>query len=360
MLICNLTALIPSGPKCHLSSHGHKGQLHLPSCNRSPHDEALSRPRQAGHAVAGHARRAVWGWLIMLLLLVLPWGVAYGAPASDPLLHLSIADIVALYQRELISLHTEITMLASRLLYGLTLISVIFTGINLIFSRSGNFQLFFLYMVKLLLTIGIFQFLIIHGFQIASDIINSITALAYHGPDDPGYVSIMGILKDFFLLANEFAESLSTRNILFFCFFMIPFFIIIVILIVNFIVNYITAFLISSIGVLVVGFGAFGITRGLAINFLHLVLALGLRLFTLCFIFRAGQNVIDTMIAHMRRIIQAGEMITIQDAGMVLFVMGLILAMSLYLPAKAAALARPSASHGSSLMSQLNKVRGAH
>ena len=287
----------------------------------------------------------VWRKGTLLLCLLLLWTVscslAHAAPTSASL-HLTIADIVYLYEQEILQLKDNVVFYATMLLYSLSGFAIVLTGINMIFLHQGSIQSFALSMVRLCLIIGIFKFFIINGYDISRDIMASLTDMAYGGQSHSGYQDILSILRDFFLLAEEYVKTLSTRNIFFFLFFMVPFFVIIVLIIINFVLNYIIALFVSVMGVLVVALGALPFTRGFALNYLHMVIAYGLRLFSLCFLYRIGQNVIADMIAHLRYILEQGEMITMQDAGLVLFVLSFILFLSYTMPSIISRLIQPT------------------
>ena len=245
---------------------------------------------------------------------------------------LNMADVVYLYEAEILNLKNEVVRYASVLMFILAGFAVVLSGIKLILLKQGDLQDFVVVIVRLCLVIGICKFFIINGYDFSRDIIASFTNMAYAGTSGDGYQDVLKILLDFFHLAEEFAASLSTRNILLFLFFMLPFFLLIVLTILNFVITYIVALFVAVIGVVVIAFGVLSFTQSLAFNYIKLVIAFGLRLFSLCFIFKVGQLVISDMIEHLRLIIANGQIITIQDAGMVLFVMFFIFFLSLVLP----------------------------
>lgn len=294
------------------------------------------------HHLLHHSSRTVGYVFAFTFLLTFSsyCNLAYAADGSS--IHLALADVIYLYEREILSLKDQVVLYATLLLYSLSGFAVIFTGFSLIFLHQGSLQNFAWALVRLCLIIGFFKFFIVNGYDISRDIIASLTNIAYPDHSSNGYQNILNVLQDFFLLADEFAQSLSTRNILFYLFFMLPFFIIIVLIIVNFVITYIITLCVAVIGVIVVALGVLPFTRTIALNYLHMVIAYGLRLFCLCFIYRIGQGVIVTMISRLRGIITQGDLITIQDAGLVLFVMFFILFLSYTMPNIISRLVQPT------------------
>lgn len=297
-------------------------------------------PPSVWHYMLHHTTRTVRYVLAFTFCLAISsyCNLAY----ADDSIHLKIADVIYFYEQEILFLKDQVVVYATLLLYTLSGFSVILTGFSLIFLHQGSLHNFVWALVRLCLIIGIFKFLIINGYDLSRDIISSLTNIAYPDQSSNGYQNILNILQDFFLLADEFAHSLSTRNILFFLLFMLPFFIIIVLIIINFVITYIIALFVAVIGVIVVALGVLPFTRSIALNYLHMVISYGLRLFCLCFIYRIGQGVIIKMILNLRTILSQGELITLQDAGMVLFVMFFILFLSYTLPNIISRLVQPT------------------
>lgn len=291
-----------------------------------------------------HHTRTLSSVLTLILCLALSsyCNLAQAADSSSGSLHLSLNDVIYLYEQEILTIKDQIVDYTTLLLYALSSFTIVLTGFKLIFLHNGTLHNFMWELVRLCLIIGIFKFFIVQGYDISSDIISSLTNIAYPDYSSNGYQNILNVLNDFFALAGEFAQSISTRNIVFFLLFMLPFFALILLIILNFVITYIITLCVSVVGVIVVALGALPYTRTIALNYLHMVIAYGLRLFCLCFIYRTGQGVIINMIAHLRVILAKGELITIQDAGLVLFVMFFILFLSYTLPSVISRLVQPT------------------
>lgn len=272
--------------------------------------------------------RAFYAVMLTLLALLISTSVQ-----AEPIVNkINMADVVYLYEAEILNLNDKVVRYASGLMFLLAGFAVVLSGIKLILLKQGDLQDFMAVIVRLCLVIGICKFLIINGYDFSRDIIASFTSMAYSESTGDGYQDVLRMMIDFFKLAEEFAMTLTTRNVVFYFIFMIPFYLLIVFIILNYVITYIVAFFVAVMGVIVIAFGVLSFTQSLAFNYIKLVLAFGLRMFSLCFIIKVGQLVISDLTEHLRLIIANGQVISIQDAGFVLFVMFFILFLSLALP----------------------------
>lgn len=313
--------------------------------NRSSHCSRSHCSRN--HCSRISCNRHKWVGLIILLLLMVTCFIAIPEAQAGVGLQGSIqlTDIIGAYQYNISLLYTKIQSYATNILFALVGISMVLSGINLMFIAHGTIQTFALTVVRLCLVAGIFHFLIIHGYNIASDIINSLSSMAYNsGSSGNNYQDIALILNDFFQLLVDYSDLLSNSNIVFFMFFMVALFTIIALLIINFAVTYVVAAFVSVVGILVVGLGTFESTREFALNYLRMVIAYGLRLFSICFIFRVGHNIAHQLITYLTQCVNQGGEISLQDAGYTMLIMLFVLILSYTIPSIIASLVYTHAS----------------
>lgn len=120
--------------------------------------------------------RAFYAVMLPLLALLISTSVQ-----AEPIVNkINMADVVYLYEAEILNLNDKVVRYASGLMFLLAGFAVVLSGIKLILLKQGDLQDFMAVIVRLCLVIGICKFLIINGYDFSRDIIASFTSMAYY------------------------------------------------------------------------------------------------------------------------------------------------------------------------------------
>ncbi|EFY06963.1 P-type conjugative transfer protein TrbL [Succinatimonas hippei] len=182
---------------------------------------------------------------------------------------------------------------ATRLFWILCAISAVLSGIRLIF-QDGTIQNFFGELVKMLLIIGIFEFLLQNGPDIGADIIDSMIKLSQSQElgisecADKTF-KIAGLLIN---KAGAHGPIMEITIILE----VVLIFVVLSLIIVKFAVMYVSAYFVCVAGIFVLGFGALSFTRDLSVNYLKMLFSIGLQLMSIILICSAGFSIFDDFI----------------------------------------------------------------
>lgn len=262
------------------------------------------------------------------LLLCLLSSSALAADASDyPTLESVLQQIITSVQ----SLNQTIQEFSRNLLTILVLISMVFYGISLLFKTATNLVLINAYFVRLILVFGCFNYLILNGHQIARDIINSFIMLPTM-TTGTFTVAFTNSLNSFFQLVEQLSSLFINHQSTIFVVGLCIMFIILSLFLINFALTYLSAFFVSCMGILTLAFGMFSSTKFMAVNYLKLVLGYGLKMLTLSIIFVIGQDIFTSIFSIMQLQVVGGQVLTVQDMGLSIFIMYFIYAVSLRVP----------------------------
>ena len=191
-----------------------------------------------------------------------------------------------------------VTSFALKTFYYLCAISFVLTGIKLIF-KEPNIQVFFYTVVRYILVIGFFKYLIENGPEIGGAIIDSMTNLANGGKNASPYSLIKATLEAYSLMVSidtgifEIIDAFIIKTVA------LSFVIINFIIVIRYIVVYICAYMLCVIGVLCLGTAALKETRDIAINYLKAIFAIGLELFCIVFIASIHNDIILMAISRL-------------------------------------------------------------
>lgn len=204
---------------------------------------------------------------------------------------------------------------AERLFWLLLGISIVVSGIRLVL-RQGDITAFFAIFVKLVILTGIFYFLLSNGSKIGSSIVDSLSSITNTrniGPSELldvtfniGHGLNRAVSKSF----SGMAASLVIQLMI------LIFNIVMFLVTIRYVVLYLTAYIFCICGVFVLGFGAFGYTREIAVNFLRIIFSLSLELMTMILVCNTGFTVLEEMGTAITKLTRS---ITLQDTGVVLF-----------------------------------------
>ena len=182
---------------------------------------------------------------------------------------------------------------ATRLFWILCAISAALSGIRLIF-QDGTLQNFFGEFVKMILIIGVFEFLLQNGSDIGADIIDSMIKLS-----QSSNLGISECADKTFEITKLLIKNASTHGPIMeitIILEVVLIFIVLSLIIVKFAVMYVSAYFICVTGIFVLGFGALSFTRDLSINYLKMLFSIGLQLMCIIIICNAGFSIFDDFI----------------------------------------------------------------
>lgn len=213
---------------------------------------------------------------------------------SDGILNSLVDEFVSCVNESAVPIHQA----ALRLFWILVPMNLIFCGIRSAFN--GDLSDFFFSLVTCVLFTGLFYFLLANDYAIGKSIIDSFVSMVdseYMGPSE---------LIDLVFNIDRQVTNLITSNLLglvakiqiIIC--MIAFSIVMFFVILRFACIYLTAQLLCILGVFVLGFGGLKSTRYLAVNYLKLLISVGLELITVLIIIKAGCKILNDVIEDTR------------------------------------------------------------
>ncbi len=217
---------------------------------------------------------------------------------------------------------------AERLFWILLAISIVVSGIKLIF-KQGDPASFFAVLVRLCLLTGAFHFLLANGTAIGTSIVKSLSSVTNDRAIGPS--EILDCTFNTTRTLNK-AVSSSIANLpsalvlqLMILFFTVTMFLVTI----RYITLYLTAYIFCVCGVFVLGFGAFSNTRDIAVSYLRVIFSLSLELMTMILICNAGFGVLEDLAG---KVAALKRHLNMQDAGVVLFTSLFIYALTARLP----------------------------
>lgn len=184
---------------------------------------------------------------------------------------------------------------ATRLFAMLCWIAIVLNGIKLIF-KDGDLQAFVAVLVRFMLIIGVFYYLLQNGTAIAAQIINSLTELTGSqrvGPSE--LVERIFDVTERVLRSHRSTENMLSLNTLTLALTIIIFDFILFGVVASTLVLYFSAYVLCTAGVFVLGFGALSFTRQFAVNYLQLTIATALELMTMLLICNIGFNAMEQL-----------------------------------------------------------------
>lgn len=247
----------------------------------------------------------------------------------------SIGEVIDLYEKQAFLIYDNITQFATTVLYYFAVFSLVIAGIYQIFTHGNIGDICFI-IVRVLIIVGIFEFFIKYGYVISRDLINSLIGI--YSDYQTGTAHVVEVFTNFYALVEEFAKGIQNQNSGFFILFLGSAYLIVTLLVIHYCITYIITLFVSLIGVIVMGLGGLSFTRAYAFNYFRLVLACGIKLFSLGFIFQISQQVILYLIIQLRYVVSQGEVVHVQEAGFVIMIMLFTLLLSYSLPSTLASL----------------------
>ncbi len=278
-------------------------------------------------------------WTVTGAVLIICLGVlstaamaetSYFADDVEQMLRYSFQSFVS----EARTMESRLTTAASRLFWGLCLIGLALKGVELIFKEDGSIQTFFGAFVQMVVIIGIFEFLLSHGSEIGIAVIESLMEL----PEGSNPITPVDLLNKVMSLNNDLSRVKgggSFADDLLFLLLQVFVSILLFLCVINYAILYLSAYILCVAGIVVLGFGAFVYTRPFAVNYLRLLLSLGMQLMVMILVCTSGMSTITNV--HTWVVNYSGSY-TLNDMLLMLFVVMLFFAMTRSLPALAAGL----------------------
>ena len=223
-------------------------------------------------------------------------------------LNLSVNRVLAKIKQITVPLQNA----ATRLFWILCAISAVLSGIRLIF-QDGTLQSFFGELVKMLLIIGVFEFLLQNGSDIGADIIDSMIKLSQSSE-----LGISECADKTFKIAKLLIKNASTHGPIMeitIILEVVLIFVVLSLIIVKFAVMYVSAYFICVTGIFVLGFGALSFTRDLSINYLKMLFSIGLQLMCIILICNTGFSIFDDFINDLTN----SHTVTFMDTAVLIF-----------------------------------------
>ncbi|MBQ2381461.1 type IV secretion system protein [Succinivibrio faecicola] len=228
---------------------------------------------------------------------------------------------------------------ATRLFFLLLPIAIVLQGLKLIF-RSGNYMSFSLEMVKLTLITGIYLFLLNNGETIGISIVDSLCSIVSSEKQGPSELIdlIFNITGRISNILNSMV--LSTSVSVMFRIITFVFMILLCLVVIRYCATFIGAYVLCTIGVIVLGFGAYSKTRIFAANYLKTVISLALSLMTYNVIFKATTSLLERIMLSFEQRQTSADPLVIDDFIYLLFTALFIFCVSGYLPSLIGSLVR--------------------
>ncbi len=257
------------------------------------------------------------------LLLALP------SVNAQPIDSMHVQQSIDIILKHTASIRTDITAFAMKTFYYLCGISFVLTGIKLIFKDS-DLRAFFHILVKYMLIIGFFKYIIENGPEIGAAIIDSLSAIgASRTSHASPYTMLEMCLNAYSSLSNIDFDIYNIADVFVIKTTAIAFLILNFLIVVRYIVSYVSAYMLCVLGIACLGTAALSATRDIAINYIKSIFASGLELFTIAFLCTVHKDIIKDTISLLK---EDGALDNIRSHMFLIFLSLLMYALSKTLP----------------------------
>lgn len=257
------------------------------------------------------------------LLLALP------SVNAQPIDSMHVQQSIDIILKHTASIRTDITAFAMKTFYYLCAISFVLTGIKLIFKDS-DLRAFFHILVKYMLIIGFFKYIIENGPEIGAAIIDSLSAIgASRTSHASPYTMLEMCLNAYSSLSNIDFDIYNIADVFVIKTTAIAFLILNFLIVVRYIVSYVSAYMLCVLGIACLGTAALSATRDIAINYIKSIFASGLELFTIAFLCTVHKDIIKDTISLLK---EDGALDNIRSHMFLIFLSLLMYALSKTLP----------------------------
>ncbi|HBD5656065.1 TPA: P-type conjugative transfer protein TrbL, partial [Escherichia coli] len=190
---------------------------------------------------------------------------------------------------------TVIADYANWLFWGLVLISMVWT-FGMMAMQGEGLTGVLAEIVRFFAVIGFFYYLLINGPSISQSIINSMRQLAANALGISTGISPSSIVDMAFAILTKVSSAASIWSPMISTIMITVAIIVLVVMsliAINMLIMLVSAWVLCYAGVILLGFGGSKWTSDIAINYLRIVLSIGIQLFTMTLIIGIGQSFID-------------------------------------------------------------------
>lgn len=235
--------------------------------------------------------------LLILILLLMSVLMADAAQAAEDGFNYDKTIVLFdAFRDRIFSLQETFTSAASRLFWALCFIALLMRGCELMFT-DGGIRDFFGAFVRMLLIIGLFECLLEHGPTIGQDIAESMMQLAgYERRYDPVELLNMTLKLSNGLCDQTAALGIGSDILLSLLVLIID--IALILVTIDYAILYLSIEVLCTLGIIVLGFGAFRYTREIAVNYLRSLFSLALQLMAVVVIVTVGLDVLNEHIVN--------------------------------------------------------------
>ena len=276
--------------------------------------------------------RLMTGFMLTVLLAV-TGSSAQAAPVISDVI--SISQTVQFLLGELLLLHQRLIFYANNFMVYIFTMAITLEGIKLIL-RHRTLNTFVLSFVRIILVFGIIKVLILSSDLIAPDLVA--TALRLGGDNAIVSGDISTVIGEIFALIEDYARSIISTNVIFFFIFVSIIYVCILVLVVYYILLFLNVYLSCSFGMFTITFAAFKTTRPIAWSYMLHLLGLMVRIAGMSAMICMSLEVITTLMIKMRYAALMGQIISVQDAGLVCLLVVLTTAACIYAPGRLASM----------------------
>lgn len=219
-----------------------------------------------------------------------------------------------------------IETVATRLFWSLATISMVWT-FGMMALRKADLAEFFAELVRFVIFVGFFWWLLINGPQFALSIINSLMQVggsaaavgSYSGSFSPSGIVNIGFVM--FGKALNGASGWSPIDSLMGILLSLGVLILTALIAVNMLLLLISAWILAYAGIFFLGFGGSRWTSDMAINYFKTVLALAIQIMTMILLVSIGVSLINDYYTNMATGIEFGEMAVVLIVALTIFIL---------------------------------------
>ncbi len=230
--------------------------------------------------------------ILLFVLICLPL-ISYAAGQGGVL-----DDTLSRYESQIGTWEASFKQAGLFIFWSLAAISVVMTGVQLIFQRE-NIGSFFAEFIRLILFLGFFLWIISNGVSIATAIRDGLMQLAGQASGNGSTITPSGIVDIGFNLFDKIVEASSFWDPVDSAVLIIIGLIVLLILAVvgiNMLLLMVTSYIVIYAGIFILGFGGGRWTSDMAIGYLKQVLNLSLQLASMILIIGIGQSIIENTV----------------------------------------------------------------
>ena len=242
-----------------------------------------------------------------------------------------INSLISNFIEEIKLVAKPIKQVSKNLFWILVPISIFLNGFKCIFAE-GNIQTFFYALVKIILVIGIYLFLLDNGVEIAQAIIYSfVQVINYENYGPSEFLDLTFTISSYLYkcISDSYFDGLNSLYIKF----LIGIFTVILFLcVIVFAIIYLKAHVLCIIGVFVLGFGAYEATRQYATNYLRKVISISLELLTIIVLINAGCKILLNIEKSIKKYQDLGSTLTSHECYALIFSALFMLVLTISMP----------------------------